>query len=99
MGNTIGSHLSYNVCDIGMPIPHSDVYPGAVKGLLEKATLCKGPLCEWWRFDSGFFVETNLSVTMLKLFDNLLWECSASGDLTEILGHFAKDIGSSMGEE
>jgi hypothetical protein len=102
-GNAVGADLADDVCYIRMPVAHAGVdmerCSGGGEGLLEQMGLREGPAGERWSFVAGGFAESDLGVAMLKFFHNFFWKAAAAGDFGEVFGHFAEDVGRSVGEE
>ncbi len=61
--------------------------------------MLEGPAGEGWAFGERFFLEADLGVAVLELFDDFFGEGAAAGDLAEVLGHLAEAVGGAVGEE
>ena len=102
-GDAIGEHFVDHVGDEGMPVAHRDVDAQGIvcdgEGGFEQAGLLQCPTSEGWGFGAGLVFEANLRIAVLQLGNDMGWKGTPSGDFGEILGHFAEDVGSSVGEE
>ncbi len=99
VSDSVGTHLRDDVGDEGVPVAHGDVDAGVGEEVLQEAGLGEGPLGEGRRLGAEGFGEADLGVAVLELFDDLVGKRASSGDLVEVLGHLAEDVGSSVGEE
>jgi hypothetical protein len=50
-------------------------------------------------FGERFIAEADFGVAVLELFDYVLRHGTTAGDFVEIGGHFAEDVGGSVGEQ
>ena len=66
---------------------------------MKEVALGEGPAGERWRLLAGDFLEADLGVAVLELFDYGIGEGAAAGDFAEVLGHLAEGVGGSVGEE
>jgi len=81
-----------------MPVAHTDVDLVA-EGLRKQVGLAQRPVGEGWATREWIFAETDLSVAMLQLFDDVRGHGAAGGDVGEILGHLTEAVGGAVGEE
>ena len=86
-----------------MPVAHADVdglgLSGGGEELVEELALQEGPAGERWAFGEWCVAEADLGVAVLELFDDVLRHGAAAGDLVEVGGHLAEDVGRAVGEE
>jgi hypothetical protein len=98
VGDAVGTHLGYDVGDVGVPVAHADV-DGEVERFAEELALEEGPAGEGRRLGARGFGEADLGVAVLEFFDDGWGERAAVGDVGEVLGHLAEGVGGAVGEE
>jgi hypothetical protein len=86
-------------CQLRMPDVDAERMAGGGERLPRAVGLGEGPAGERRSFGAGRFAETDLGVAVLQLFDDLVREGAAAGDLGEVFGHLAEDVGGSVGEK